>query len=286
MLFHWNIHSPLFEVAICVMTYATVLGLEISPIVFERFNMKVPLRIIRAITIPLVIFGIVLSTCHQSSLGTLFTLMPHRVHPLWYSKILPVLFLLSAVGAGLAMVIMESTLSSLGLDHKLELKQLGKIASAIPYVLGLYLLIKIVDMIAAGDLKYLFAPGFPTVLFWIEIIVGYILPIILLSMPAVRKKKYSLFSCSLLVILGLLLNRMSISLFIFNGAPYWPSWQELFISIGLVSGGTLVFILASRNLSVFPIHEEHKSHKWDAIGEKQTVEKLSGKVLSPQSSGH
>jgi len=88
MLYNWNIHSPLFEVGWCVMIYATVLALELSPIVFERFNMKAPLKIIRAITIPLVILGIVLSTMHQSSLGTLFVLMPHRVHPLWYSSIM------------------------------------------------------------------------------------------------------------------------------------------------------------------------------------------------------
>jgi Ni/Fe-hydrogenase subunit HybB-like protein len=84
MIYNWNIHSPLFEVGWCVMIYLTVLALELSPIVFERFNMKAPLKFIRSITIPLVIFGVILSTMHQSSLGTLFVLMPHRVYPLWY----------------------------------------------------------------------------------------------------------------------------------------------------------------------------------------------------------
>ncbi len=85
MIIYWNVHSPLFEIGWCVMIYATVLALELSPMVFERFNMKTPLKMIRAITIPLVILGIVLSTMHQSSLGTLFVLMPYRIHPLWYS---------------------------------------------------------------------------------------------------------------------------------------------------------------------------------------------------------
>ena len=261
LIIHWNIHSPLFEVGWCVMIYATVLALEISPIVFERFRLKTPLRLARAITIPLVIAGIILSTCHQSSLGTLFVLMLHRVHPLWYSGLLPVLFLISAIGAGLAMVIVESTLSSSGLNHRLENHLLARIARVIPYVLGLYLVIRIVDLVVAGDVRYLFTGDFLSISFWLENIVGVIVPIVLFSIPAVRRKPFRLFGTALLVVIGLIVNRLYISLIAFNAGSYAPTWEELFITIGLVALGALIFTLASRYMPVFSEHEKAVSGK-------------------------
>src|SRR5690348_18181540 len=80
-----NPHSVMFEVAYCVMLYTTVLSLEFSPIVLERFNLAKPLKIIRAALIPLVILGVILSTLHQSSLGTVYLIMPEKLHPFWYS---------------------------------------------------------------------------------------------------------------------------------------------------------------------------------------------------------
>ena len=185
MLYNWNIHSPPFEVGWCVMIFATVLALEISPIVFERFNMKAPLKIIRAITVPLVILGIVLSTMHQSSLGTLFVLMPHRVHPLWYSGILPVLFFISAIGAGLAMVLVESTWSFFGLKHKLQVHLLTKIAKVIPIVLGLYGVMRISDLIISGNSLYLFSGDKFSILFWAEMLIFVILTVVLFALPSV-----------------------------------------------------------------------------------------------------
>ena len=254
LLVYWNVHSPLFEVGWCVMTYLTVLGLEISPIVFEKFNLKAPMKLIRSITIPLVILGVVLSTMHQSSLGTLFLPMLARVNPLWYSAIMPILFFISAIAAGLSMVIIEATMSSAGLNHRLEVGLLGKLAKVIPYVLGLYLTLRVVDMLVAGDLRYMFAGDLYSLLFWAEIILGVIIPIILFSLPATRKNRYRMFWTAILVVFGLIFNRINISLIGFDGAPYWPTWQELFISIGMVSIGALVFVLASRYLAVFSSH--------------------------------
>jgi Ni/Fe-hydrogenase subunit HybB-like protein len=184
-------------------------------------------------------------------LGTLFVLMPHRVHPLWYSSVLPVLFLVSAVGAGLAMVVVESTLSAAGLKHRLEHHLLAKLAGAIPYVLGLYLVIRVVDLILAGDIPYLFTGDFLSISFWFENLVGVILPIILFSVPAVKRKPYHMFGAALLVVFGLMANRMYISLVAFNAGAYAPTWEELFITIGLVTLGALIFTLASRYLPVF-----------------------------------
>lgn len=265
MLYNWNIHSPLFEVGWCVMIYATVLLLEISPIVFERFNMKAPLKIIRAITIPLVILGIVLSTMHQSSLGTLFVLMPHRVHPLWYSTIMPVLFFVSAIAAGLAMVIVESTWSFFGMKHKLEVKLLGKIARIIPFALGIYVVARFAEIIINGKSTYLFAGDKFSFLFWGEILINVILPIILFSLPSVRKKPMQMFAAALMVVFGLILNRFNVSLVAFSAGPYAPSWIEIFVTIGMVAIGAFVFAIASRYLAVFPHAVEEKSTELELL---------------------
>ena len=136
MIIYWNPHSPLFEVGWCVLLYTTVLALEFSPSLFERFNLQAPLRVIRAIQIPLVIAGIVLSTLHQSSLGSILLLMPDKIHPLWFTPILPILFLLSAISVGLAMVIAETSLAGKGLGHHVDLDILAGLGRALPYILG------------------------------------------------------------------------------------------------------------------------------------------------------
>jgi len=110
-LIMWNPHSVMFEVAWCVMLYNTVLALEFSPMVLERLNLKTPLKIVRTITVPVVIAGVILSTLHQSSLGTLYVILPDKLHGFWYTPWLPVFFFLSAIAAGLSMVILESFLS-------------------------------------------------------------------------------------------------------------------------------------------------------------------------------
>src|SRR5437763_1192770 len=95
-------------------------GWELPPIIFERFNLQKPMRVIRAVLIPLVILGVILSTLHQSSLGSLYLIMPNKLHPLWYSPLLPVLFFISAIAVGLAMTIFESSMSSKYFGRQLE----------------------------------------------------------------------------------------------------------------------------------------------------------------------
>ncbi|HEX9759967.1 MAG TPA: NrfD/PsrC family molybdoenzyme membrane anchor subunit, partial [Candidatus Acidoferrales bacterium] len=97
----WNPRSVMFEVAWCVMLYTTVLALEFAPVVLEKFGWRAPLRAIRMISVPLMIAGILLSTLHQSSLGSLYLIVPHKLHTLWYTPLLPLLFFLSAICAGM-----------------------------------------------------------------------------------------------------------------------------------------------------------------------------------------
>jgi Ni/Fe-hydrogenase subunit HybB-like protein len=268
-LIYWNIHSPLFEVALCVMSYTVVLALEFSPAVFERlgesnlpivrrFSWHIPLRIIRAIQIPLVIAGIVLSTLHQSSLGSMLLMMPETLNALWYTPVLPLLFLISAIAVGPAMVIFESTLSTRVFGHKLSLDILSGLSKAIAYILGLYLLLKLVDLLVAGELGLIFSAYPQNLLWWGEITVGVILPIILFSMPSVRQSRSKIFWCSVLVIIGLVLNRFNVSMLALAMRPgftYFPHWMEFAISIGLVADALLVIWLAHRFLRIAPSEE-------------------------------
>lgn len=253
VIVYWNLHSPLLEVAWSVILYTMVLALEFSPMVFERLNWEVSLRVIRTFQIPLAIIGVVISTLHQSSLGTTFLMTRGRLNPLWYSPIMPVLFFVSAVAVGLAMTIVESSLSARALGHKIGLDVLAGLGRAIPYILGLYLLLKLGDLLLAGELDLIFTETPQNLLWWVEVIGGVILPMALLSMASIRQNRTRLFWSAMLVVGGLVLNRFNVSLFALSPRPgfsYSPHWMEIAVSVGLVAAGVLVFMLANRYLPV------------------------------------
>ena len=250
----WNPHSVMFEVAWCVMLYTTVLALEFSPVVLERFNLQRPLRIIKAITIPLVILGVILSTLHQSSLGSLFLIIPGRMHPLWYSNIIPFLFIISCVAAGLAMVIVESFFSSRAFGKAIELPLLSELARVLVVVLALFFTVRIQDLMNRGALQYAFQPTYQSAMFIGEIILGVVLPFALLLMKRVRNSASGLFYSSVLVILGFVAHRLNTAITSMESWPdrvYLPSWQELSITAGLVAFGFTAFALAARYFNVF-----------------------------------
>ncbi len=253
ILIYWNLHSPLFEVGWCVLLYTIVLALEFSPCVFERFNLEAPLRLIRAIQIPLVIAGVVLSTLHQSSLGSTLLLMPDKIHPLWFTPILPFLFFLSAVAVGPAMVIVETSLGGRGLGHSIDLEILAGLGRALPYILGLYLLFRLGDLLVAGEFGAIFSSGLYSVLFLAEVIGGVLVPLILFALPAVRRSRTALFWSAMLVVLGVVLNRFNVSLIALAprpGTTYFPHPMEFVISIAIVSAGVLGYIMANRYLPI------------------------------------
>ncbi len=253
LMIFWNPESVLFEVGWCVMLYTTVLALEFSPLVFERLGWRIPLAIIHRLTIVFVILGTLLSTLHQSSLGSLFLAMPGKVQPLWFSPYLPLYFFLSAVAVGPAMVIVESSISARVFKRSVEVKPIGKLARAIPFALSAYLLVKIYDISVSGKWATAFQDGM-SILFWIEMIGGVVLPIILFSLPSVRQNGSRLLAAALLVVGGLILNRFDVSL-IGWARPvdswYLPHWMELAITVGIIAGGVVAYGLAARFLPLF-----------------------------------
>jgi len=253
-----NPHSVMFEVAYCVMLYTTVLALEFSPIVLEHFKLEKPLKVVRTILIPLVIFGVILSTLHQSSLGTLYLIVPGKLHPFWYSPLLPAFFFLSAIAVGLAMTIFESSMSSKHFGLQLELPVLQELGRVLLVVLGVYGILRLEDLANRGALKLAFRPGYEMYLFWLEISLAIILPLILLSQRKVRTSPNGLYVSAVLVVLGFITNRMNVSITGFEGSTgvrYFPKWSELAVTGMIIAIGFAAFGLAVKYLPIFPKEE-------------------------------
>jgi c(7)-type cytochrome triheme protein len=260
-LIMWNPHSVMFEVAWCVTLYTTVLALEFSPMLLERFHLDKPLKIVKAITIPLVILGVMLSTLHQSSLGSLYLIVPHKLHPLWYSPLLPVFFFISAIALGCAMTIFESFLSLRAFRKSLELNLLTQLGKVIVVTLAVYLVIRLQDLSARGVVGLVFQPQYESRMFLAEIVLGVIAPIVLLAIPRIRHNELGLFVSAFMVVIGFIMDRLNVSITgmeVTSGTRYFPSWTELSVTAMIVGIGFILFGLAVRYLTVFP-HESRRA---------------------------
>jgi len=256
MTFWWQPDSPLFEVGWCVMLYLTVLILEFAPVVFEGLRWNRALTFMRRITLLLVVAGIGLSTLHQSSLGTLFLLIGHRMHPLWYTPIIPLLFLVSAIGLGLCMVATESLVSSWLFRREAEWPVLRGLTRAAAVVLSLYLVLRLGDLIWRGNLAHMLDGTWASALFIVEIAVSALAPVLLFTLPGAAKRPRVLASGAALGVFGFVLHRINVAGLAHvsvTGDPYFPALTELSISLGVVSFMALVFLFFVEH---FPVWEE------------------------------
>ncbi len=254
-LIFWNPHSVMFEVAWCVMLYTTVLALEFSPVVFEGLRLERPRRLLHSVATPLVIIGVILSTLHQSSLGSLYLIVPSKLHPLWYTPLLPFLFLISAIGAGIGMTILESYLSERAFGRHLEMDLLEPLARGMVVALGVYGLLRIIVIVKNGSAVLLLHPGYEASMFLLEMAIGVVIPVGMLLIERVRNHPTGLVIAALFSVLGFVINRLNISVTGMEGAAgvqYVPSWMEVAVSLGLVALGFALFALAVRYLPVFP----------------------------------
>ena len=277
MMIHMNGTSVLLEIGICVMSYLTVLAIEFAPVVFEGLKWQKFAHLIHKFIMPFVILGVVLSTLHQSSLGSLLLIQPAKLYPLWWTPILPVLFFISAVSIGLAMIIFESSVSSRYFHRGLEIHLLEKLARAIPIVLAIYLVVRFTQLALANDLKYLFNSGLMSILFWTEIIVGSVIPLIMFALKRIRQSPNGLLIGSIVLLVCMILNRFDVSwfavrhpdpltyipTFMASNAHYIPSLPEISVSVGIFSAGILAFGLAARYLPLF--EDEEKSNTDPAL---------------------
>ncbi|HEY6907231.1 MAG TPA: Ni/Fe-hydrogenase cytochrome b subunit [Ignavibacteriaceae bacterium] len=272
-LIMWNGSSALFEVGICVMIYLTVLYIEFLPVVTERFIGRVNLpRLLSVFNKPtdkllrfldsglsktmfiFIIAGVVLSTLHQSSLGTLMIIAGPKMHPLWQTPILPLLFLLSAISVGFPMVIFESLIASRSLKLEPEMHVLSRLGSMMPALLGIYLAFKIGDMFIRETFVYLTVLNTASIMFTIELLFGVIIPLRMFLSPKVLKSPPLLFTASALVVFGVLLNRINNFIVAYNPPyavqSYFPSFGEISVTVGFAA----ILMLAYRFIVLnFPV---------------------------------
>ncbi len=249
MPMRWNLHSFLLEVSLCITLYLGVLVLELAPVIFGRLEWKPVQKINRLI--PLIAsVGIILSSLHQSSLGSLFLVMSHKLHALWWTPILPLLFFTSAVFSGLSVAIFIAVVAWRALHKPAPTQILAGLAKMVAIVQAIYLVLKVGDLLVAGEMELVFGSGSLSILFLAEMIIGVILPLIIFSSRA-RENERWLLAGTVYVMVGLAFNRSAIAWFALRSptsATYCPHWVEFAITAAAVAAGILFFALGVRYL--------------------------------------
>jgi Ni/Fe-hydrogenase subunit HybB-like protein len=266
----WNPHSVMFEVAWCVTLYSIVLSLEFAGVIFERFQLFKMLQIQKMLVIPLVIAGVLLSTLHQSSLGSLYLIVPNKLHPFWYSPILPILFFVSAVCVGLAMTIFESSMSAKHFGKQLETPIILSLGRTLLVMLSIYTTVRFLDLLHRGAFELLRKGGWETGLFALEMTLTSILPIGLLLIPKVRENPKGLYLASVLSLLGFVTNRMNVAITGMEGAAgqhYLPKWTEIGVTLAIIAFGFFVFAVCVKYLPIF----QHEA-AYQPITEPETLQ--------------
>ncbi len=255
----WNRASVLFEVVWCITLYTTVLALEFSPALVE----KVPWKPVREfylhwhhrILIALVLIGVLLSSLHQSYLGGLFIIFKGKMYPLWYSNYQTTLFYMSAIPAGMAMVIMALYLSVRSLDVRIDMRILEDFSRIIAPLLVIFALFRFADLSKQHALRYLFLPVIETVYFWLEIGLFVAVPLVLFNLPQVRRQPIGLYWASAVTIAGFMVHRINVSITSLERAThagYVPKWPELAVTLMLVTAAVLAFRAAVLHLKILP----------------------------------
>jgi len=249
LVYSWGTTSVMFEVGWCVALYTTVLAVEFLPAFCEWMGWAFPLKLLHRIEIGAIVLGIVLSTLHQSSLGSLFLMAPGKLHPLWYSPYLPVFFFVSSIAAGLAMVIFES-----GISHKLfhdrcdpeRPVDLDRIVLALArgaaVVLFAYVFLRLQGLADGGSWRML-GTGWGAL--WLVEVGGLALVPSLMFAYASRHGRVRVARvASVMAVLGVVMNRLDVSIVAFNWEhpfTYVPSWMELVGSVTIVTMGIVTF---------------------------------------------
>ena len=252
-IFYWQHRSVLFEVSWCVMLYSGVLTVEFAPILLDKLGWLKLSRFVHAITVPFVICGVVLSTLHQSSLGSLFLIVPNKLLPLWYTPLLPVLFFISAIISGFAMAIFVSALTFWTFRQPLEPRVLTALAKGMTPLLLVYLFLRIADLTARNAWTYVFQNPLQGVTFTIEMLLLTAPLFVMLRTRWSGRRRWA-FAAAIPVIAGVILNRLNVAwigLLPATGANYFPSWIEITVTLTLVSIGVVIFGLAARYLPLF-----------------------------------
>ncbi|MGB5161443.1 MAG: Ni/Fe-hydrogenase cytochrome b subunit [Thermoanaerobaculia bacterium] len=258
--YNWN--SALLEVALCVMAYVIVLWIELSPAFFEKWKdspkeglanfSKKAHGIVNKLLIWIIALGVLLPTMHQSSLGSLMLLSGPRLHGLWNTPLLPLLFLISCIAMGYAVVVMESALASRFFGRPSHVSMLADIGKVAAYMVWGYLVIRMVELVLRGRLGLMFQFNAQALMFWIEIIC-FLVPGVMLMNDQKRQDLGYLFRAAMMLVVAGTLYRFDTYLVAFmpgENFSYFPTVPEMFVTIGIVAIEIVLYVAL---VTVFPI---------------------------------
>lgn len=262
--------SLLFEVAACVALYLSVLFIEFTPAALEWLGLKRARSIVVKLTLVLTIFGVVLSTLHQSSLGALFLIAPSKLHPLWYSPYLALYFFVSSIVAGLSMVIFEGSLAHKHFHDKMDAEHLREadgvalsFAKAASWVLAGYFIIKVIGIAQTNAWGYL-GTGYG-LWFLVEMLGFVLLPCYFYAIGAREKNLKIIRRTAAWTVLGIVVNRFNVGLIAFNyhlpsSERYFPHWMEIGISVFVVTIGILAYKFIVTHMPILYAHPDYDAH--------------------------
>ncbi|MBE0569747.1 MAG: polysulfide reductase NrfD [Deltaproteobacteria bacterium] len=288
----WNVVNPiignafgygsvLFLVAWHFLLYTICLFLETAPAITEWLGWPKVRRILLMTSTATVILGVTLSTLHQAGLGALFLSAPAKIHPLWYSANIPVLFFISSMFAGFSMIIIESMFTHKVFSHRVKpgheashdniILGLGKGSAS---VMAAYLFLKIIDLTHHHQWGMLFdSMG----LWYLVEVVGFTLVPMVLYVVAIRDRNVKLVQITaFLTAFGVILNRLNISVIAFKwyeAVRYYPSWQEVWVTLAVISMELWVFRWVINRMPILGEHPDYKSEGHTIHSKKAEVAK-------------
>jgi Ni/Fe-hydrogenase subunit HybB-like protein len=250
-----QVNSVMFEVAVCISAYVLVMWIEFSPAFLDRLGMGELKKKLSKVLFFFIALGVLLPSMHQSSLGSLLVVFGNQVHPLWQSGwLLPLIYLMTAIMLGFAVVIFEATLSSVGFKRQMETPVLAQLCKIMYGLLIAYLVVRVGDLAVRGAIGSAFAANAEALMFWLEMLC-FIVPVIILGSQTARNSAAKLFVGAVLLMLGGMLLRINGFLVGYEtgeGWHYFPSFPELMVTVGLIAFEILAYIIIVRKFPVLP----------------------------------
>jgi Ni/Fe-hydrogenase subunit HybB-like protein len=249
-----NLNSVMFEVAICITAYIVVMWIEFSPTFMEKFGMRQAKKKLSKVMFFVIALGTLLPMMHQSSLGTMLVVVGVQVHPLWQTPIVPLLYLLTAIIMGYGVILFESCVASSAYRRSIEMHLLTPLAKIMLGMLGIYLAVRLGDLVVRGVLPLAFSASIEALSFWVEM-ACFVAPFFVIGREAQRRNPARLFLAGILLMLGGSLLRLNGFLIGYDTGPgfhYFPSLTEILVTVGMFAAEVLGYIVVTRRFPVLP----------------------------------
>ena len=257
-----NPNSVMFEVALCISLYIMVMWIEFSPVFLEKLGMKKQLQKLSKVMFAFIALGTLLPMMHQSSLGTLLVVMGPQVNPLWQTPIVPLLYLLSAITIGYGVILFESCVAASAYRREIEMHLLTPMAKIMLGMLGVFLAVRVGDLVVRGAIGHALTPSLEAFFFWIEMIL-FVLPLWLVGTASARRNPARLFLAGVSIMLAGVFLRVNGFLIGYDTGPGWhyfPSIAEMLVTMGMFAIEVLGYIIITRRFPVLPREAAPAAH--------------------------